>query len=63
MSTPIEADGNELRAKWKCEDLAEIWGLEARPAYDADGHPTGWVAVDPDALEDWFAEHYEEDEQ
>ena len=56
MTDSIEAAGNELRARWSCEYLAEVLDLEAVPAYDADGQATGWVAVDPAVIEDRFVD-------
>jgi hypothetical protein len=57
MTTPWNGSpGDELRARWSCDYLAEVLGLEAVPAYDRDGRPTGWVAIDPVVLQDRFAD-------
>jgi hypothetical protein len=59
----IEAAGNEIRPRWSCEELGEKFGLDLVPAYDSDGQPTGWVAVDPIALEDHLYDYAEEGDE
>ena len=66
--TNFEAAGNELRARWSCDQLAEQLGLDAVPAYDKHGHATGWVAVNPAALHpgalaDALSAFYERDQE
>ena len=61
MTAPSSGwSGDELRARWSCEYLAEVLDLEAVPAYDQDGNATGWVAIDPGVLEDRFVDLYAE---
>ncbi|TDW91105.1 hypothetical protein [Kribbella sp. VKM Ac-2566] len=60
MTTPTGSHGDELRARWSCDYLAEVLDLEAVPAYDRDGQPTGWVAIDPVVIEDRFVDLYAE---
>jgi hypothetical protein len=63
VSTPQSAGspGDELRAHYGCAELARH-GLDAVPAHDENGHPTGLVAVDPDAFSDWLEDLYEGDD-
>jgi hypothetical protein len=57
MTTPLNGSpGDELRARWTCDYFAEVLDIEAVPAYDRDGQPTGWVAIDPVALQDRLAD-------
>jgi hypothetical protein len=62
MTTPIEAGGNDLRARWACDYFRDTYGLHAVPAHDEKGRPTGLIAVNPDDLDDWFAVHTEPEE-
>ena len=59
MTAPIEAGGNDLRARWACEHFADTYGLQAVPARDEHGQTTGWIAVNPDDLDDWFVSNTE----
>ncbi|TCO33019.1 hypothetical protein EV652_10318 [Kribbella steppae] len=63
MTTNFGAAGNELRARWNCQELADRYGLDAVPAYDQDGSATGWIAVDPAALEDHLYAYAEEGDE
>ena len=59
MTTPLNGSpGDELRARWTCDYLAELLDVEAVPAYDRDGRPTWWVAIDPVVLEDRLVDLY-----
>ncbi|TCN36857.1 hypothetical protein EV644_11221 [Kribbella orskensis] len=60
MTAPIEAGGNDLRARWACDHYADLWNPSAVPAYDEHGRPTGRVAIDPADLDAWLADHREE---
>lgn len=55
MTTPNGSAADELRAYYGCRELAAV-GLDAVPAYDQDGSPTGLVAIDPAEFSDWYAD-------
>lgn len=59
-ANPILAASNELYARQSCRALAEEFGVDAVPAYDEHGLPTGWVAVDPDGLKSAIYAYFEE---
>jgi hypothetical protein len=63
MTPPIEAGGNDLRAYWACNYLADTYGLHAVPAHDETGQPTGCIALNPDDLSEWLSTHTEPDEE
>ncbi|MFC6156111.1 hypothetical protein [Kribbella jiaozuonensis] len=52
MSTPFEAARNEVRVRWDCQEVSERLRIDAAGAYDENGTLTGWIAVDPIALQD-----------
>lgn len=56
----IRAAGNELYARQSCHALAENFGVDAVPAYDEHGFPTGQVAVDPTGLESAIRHYVQE---
>jgi hypothetical protein len=61
MTTSNGSAADELRALYGCREPAAIC-LNAIPAYDEDGRPTGRVAIDPEEFSDWFADgaaHFE----
>ena len=62
MTAPIDAGGNDLRARWACAHYADRWDLPAVPAYDEHCRPTGCVAIDPADLDAWLADQSEQKE-
>jgi hypothetical protein len=61
MTTPTGSPADELRAYYGCAEV-EKRGLNAVPAYDEHGRPTGLVAIDADEFCDWLADLYEGDD-
>lgn len=61
MTTPIASAADELRACYGCAELAGR-GIDAVPAFDDTGRPTGRVAIDPDVFCDWLDDLYQEGE-